>query len=332
MSVSPDGVSWTEDMVKCQCIERYMINNIFIFIAALALVIRGATWATVYASRIAEGFHLSKYVVGFIVIAVISILPETFIAIHSAINGVPSFGLGMLFGSNVADLTLIVAFLVFLSGRGLQIESKILKNHVVYPLLLLVPLLLGFDGYFSRMEGVALIVAGAVFYYIALRSGVDGTITTPDHSGRTKNSMLLLGSMAVLLVGAHFTVTSATALAQVWGVSPVFIGMFIVALGTTMPELFFSLKSVKKRDDSLAVGDILGTVLADATVVVGILALVRPFSFPQKIIYVSGVFMVAASFILFQFMRSGRTLAKREAWMLLAFWILFVFAELFLNI
>src|SRR3989344_4122012 len=142
---------------------------------------------------------------------------------------------------------------------------------------------------------------------------------------------MLLLSMALLLAGSHFTVTSATSLAYYLGVSPILIGMLIVGLGTTMPELFFSLNSVKKRDDSLAIGDLFGTVLADATVVVGILAVVSPFAFPQKIIYITGSFMVLSSCILFQFMRSGRTLTRREAYMLLFFWLAFVIVEFVAN-
>lgn len=309
-----------------------MINNAFIFIVALYMVIKGSTMATNYAGRLAESFRLSKYTVGFIIVAVISILPETFIAINAAIKGIPSFGLGMLFGSNIADLTLIFAILVFYAGRSLKVESKILKNHIIYPFILLFPLILGLDGYFSRTEGVILILAGAIFYYLALREGTDGTVpVVTGNNGRYKSIGMLLVSMAVLLVGAHFTVTSATSVANSLGVSPILVGMLIVGLGTTMPELFFSLRSIKKRDDSLAIGDLLGTVLADATIVVGILALVNPFTFPQKIIYITGVFMVLASFMLFHFMRSGRALTRREAWMLFAFWVVFVLVEFIAN-
>jgi cation:H+ antiporter len=308
-----------------------MFNNAFIFIVALYMVIKGSTMATNYAGRLAESFRLSKYTVGFIIVAVISILPETFIAINAAIKGIPSFGLGMLFGSNIADLTLIFAILVFYAGRSLKVESKILKNHIIYPFILLFPLILGLDGYFSRIEGVILILAGAIFYYLALREGTDGTIPVVTTNGRYKSIGMLLVSMAVLLFGAHFTVTSATSVANSLGVSPILVGMLIVGLGTTMPELFFSLRSIKKRDDSLAIGDLLGTVLADATIVVGILALVNPFAFPQKIVYITGVFMVLASFMLFRFMRSGRALTRREATMLFAFWIVFVVVEFFAN-
>lgn len=308
-----------------------MVNNIFIFIVALYMVIKGSTMATNYAGRLAESFRLSKYTVGFIIVAVISILPETFIAINAAISGVPSFGLGMLFGSNIADLTLIFAILVFYAGRSLKVESKILRNHIIYPFILLFPLILGLDGYFTRIEGVILILAGAIFYYIALRDGTDGTMPEVPSNGRYKAIGMLIVSMAVLLIGAHFIVTSATAVANNLGVSPILIGMLVVGLGTTMPELFFSLRSIKNRDDSLAIGDLLGTVLADATIVVGILALVNPFAFPQKIVYITGVFMVLASFILFRFMRSGRSLTRREAWMLFAFWVVFVVVEFFAN-
>jgi cation:H+ antiporter len=308
-----------------------MINNVFIFIVALFLVIKGATLATTYAAKLAEHYRLSKYTVGFIIVAIISVLPETFISISAALAGIPSFGLGMLFGSNIADLTLIFAIIILFAGRGLKIESRILKNDAVYPFILLLPIILGWDGHFSRLEGVALIITGVVFYWLALRDDIGGVAQLNNGNGKIKSILWLLFSMVLLLVGSHFTVTSATALAGAIGVSPILIGMLIVGLGTTMPELFFSLKSVKKKDDSLAVGDILGAVLADATIVVGILALIHPFFFPQKIIYITGAFMVVASFILFYFMRSGQTLSQKEARLLFAFWLVFVVVEFVAN-
>lgn len=298
---------------------------------ALFMVIRGSIMATNYAGKLAETFRLSKYTVGFIIVAIISILPETFISIDAAIKGSPMFGLGMLFGSNIADLTLIFAILVFYARRSLKVESKILKNHVIYPFLLLFPLILGFDGYFSRLEGVTLIITGAIFYYFALRDEMGGSVPTVNGKIRYKNIIMLVLSMGILLVGAHFTVSSATSFANSLGISPILVGMLIVGLGTTIPELFFSLRAVKKKDDSLAIGDLLGTVLADATIVVGIIALVSPFAFPQKIIYITGIFMVSASFILFRFMRSGRALSRREAWLLFTFWIVFVLLEFVAN-
>ncbi len=265
--------------------------------------------------------------VGFIIVAVISILPETLIGLNAAIGGNPSFGLGTLFGSNVADLTLVFAIIIFVSRRNLKVEGKILKNHGIYPFLLLLPLILGLDGFFSRTDGMALILMGIIFYFIALKDGIDNSMPFHNGIGRYKHFLNMLLSMSILLLGAHFTVTSATDIANQIGVNPILVGMLVVGLGTTIPELFFSLKCVEKKDDSLAVGDLLGTVLADATIVVGILALVSPFAFPLKIIYITGVFMVIASVLLFVFMRSRLSISKKEAYMLCLFWAVFVLVE-----
>jgi cation:H+ antiporter len=308
-----------------------MVNNLFIFVVSMFMVAKGATMATKHASSLAQSYRLSQYAIGFIIIAIISILPETLVAINSAIEGIPAFGLGTLLGSNIADLTLVFVVLIFMANRSLKVESKILKSHAVYPFLLLLPLILGLDGHFSRLDGAALIIIGAIFYFISLRDGVDSSLPSPNGEGRGVYLLKLLLSMAVLLIGSYFVVNSATTIANDIGINPILIGMLVVGLGTTIPELFFSIKCIEKRDDSLAIGDLLGTVLADATVVVGILALISPFAFPLKIIYVTGVFMVVASFLLFYFMRTGRNISKKEALFLLIFWFAFVIVEFLVN-
>lgn len=308
-----------------------MVNQLFIFAVAIFLLIKGATLATQYASALAQSYRLSTYVVGFMVVALISILPETFISITSAVRGVPEFGLSVLFGSNIADLTLVFALIIYLSRRSIKVESKIIKNHATYPLILIFPLILGIDGHYSRLEGLALMVVGGIFYYMAFKNGGTSDEPIPNVGSKLKNFILLLCSMVILLVGSHFTVTSASALALTLGISPILIGMLVVGLGTTMPELFFSLKSVKKGDDSLAIGDILGTVLADATLVVGIIAMVHPFDFPKKIVYFTGMLMVVSAFLLLRFMRSGRSLTRKEAELLISIWMVFVFIEFLLN-
>jgi cation:H+ antiporter len=299
------------------------------------LIIKGATLSTKYAFQLAESFKLSKYVVGFIVIAVISIIPEIFITINSAIEGVPALGLGALFGGNIADMTLVFAIVIFFAGRSIKVDSKILKENIVYPFILLIPIVLGLDGYYSRLEGLGLVITGLIFYYLAFKNSKEKQIVPSsvviENKSRLRDGMFLLLSMSLLLIGSHFIVTSTINIADYIGVNSIFIGMLIVGVGTTMPELFFCLSAVKKNHDSLAIGDILGTVLADATVVVGLLALISPFSFPQKIIYSAGIFMVISSFVLFYFMRSGKTLSKKESYLLLSFWILFVFVEILLN-
>lgn len=304
-----------------------MLINVLLFSVALILVVRGSTLATTHAAALAEHLRMSKYTVGFLIIAIISILPEAMIAVSAAFNGTPSFGLGTLLGSNVADLTLIFALLILLTKRGLVVEQKILKNHVLYPFILLLPIILGLDGHFTRIEGAGLVLAGILFYYRSLRGEIQEDIHTKKKGKVAKNVFILLLSLTMLLVGSHFVVESATTIATIWNVSAVIIGLVIVGLGTVMPEFFFALNAVRRNDDSLAIGDILGTVLSDATIVIGILALISPFYFPQTMIYVGGVFMVIAACILFIFMRSGKVVTRSEAFALFLFWVTFILVE-----
>lgn len=308
-----------------------MIENILILIFSLFLVVKGATLATKYSVKIAEIFHIPKYTVSFIIVAFISILPETLISINSAFQGIPEFGLGTLFGSNVADLTLIFAILIIYAGRGIKIKSKILKNVTLYPFLILLPLIFGLNGYYSRTEGVALIISGALFYYMVFKNNEKYVSQLYSKSDKYKNIFLLFTAVTFLLLGAHFTVISAETLAMQLGITPILIGMLVVSLVTTLPELFYSLKSIKKENDDLAIGDILGTVLADATIVVGIIAVINPFSFPIKIIYITGLFMMIASILLLIFMRSDRTISKKEGYLLLLFWIIYALTEFLAN-
>ncbi|HPS21338.1 MAG TPA: sodium:calcium antiporter [Candidatus Paceibacterota bacterium] len=309
-----------------------MLENLFIFTISIFLVLRGATLATKYSAKLAENFNIPKHTIGFIVIAFISILPETFISINSAIENSPEFGLGTLLGSNVADLTLIFGILIIYAKRGIKIKSRILKNVELYPFFLLLPIILGLNGYYSRAEGLVLIISGIIFYYLIFKKNVDTSNIPPNtNDKKIKNFLFLIFAMSLLLIGSHFTVTSATELALSLKIAPILIGMLIVGLGTTMPEFFFSLKALRKKEDDLAIGDILGSVLADATIVVGVLATIDPFYFPVKIIYVTGTFMVIFSIVLIRFMRTERVISKKEGYLLLLFWVIYAIVEFIVN-
>lgn len=300
-------------------------------LAALFLVVRSADYAIRYSSALARAFRIPTYTVGFLVVAVISILPEAFISITAALRGVPTFGLGTLFGSNVADLTLILGLVAFATRHGIRVSSALLEKNKWYPLLLALPIAVGLDGHYSRLDGLFLIVMGALFYYWTLRQNRNGEQAQANGNAKYRNSALLAVSMIALLVGAHFIVEWGVAFADAVHLSPILIGMFVVGLSTTLPELLFSIRAVRKRRHELALGDILGTVVSDATIVVGLLALINPFSFPQKIIYVTALFMLIAGILLFIQMRSGKILSKREAAGLIIFYVVFVAVEYLFN-
>ena len=196
--------------------------------------------------------------------------------------------------------------------------------------MIFLPIILGLDGHYSKIEGLTLIIVGLLFFFYVLKDS-----RTEDDSKKgnflAKDMILLIVSMAVLILGANMTVKYGVDLANNLHISPILIGMFVVGLGTTLPELFFSIKAAKKNHDGLALGDILGTVIADATILVGIAAVINPFYFEPRIIYVTGFFMLIAITLLLNFMKTGKKLTKKEAILLILFYLIFVTTELLIG-
>jgi len=305
--------------------------DFLIFLGALVLVIKSADMAMHYSSHVAKDLNISKHLVGFLIVALISVLPELSIAIISSFGGEPSFGLGTLFGSNVADLTLVIAIVIFFAHKSIKVKSKIIKSNYLYILTMLTPLVLGLDGEYSRAEGAVLMTIGILFYVWLLKKDRE-IYSEIQYSFRAKNFLCLLGSMCLLLIGSYLTVKHGIQLANNLKISPILIGLLGVSLGTTLPELFFSLKAVKKSQYDLALGDILGTVITDAVIIVGLVALINPFVFPIRIIYVTGILMLLATMLLFYLMRTDRDVSAKEALVLVVFYLIFVATELCVNI
>lgn len=307
-------------------ILRESMVNFILFLASLLTVVKSANLSIRYSSRLTESMQISAHVVGFLLVAGISILPETFIAISSAFQGIPSFGLSTLFGSNVADLTIVFAIVTFFAARTVKVQSKLLRGDLFYILVMSAPIFFGLNGYYSRIEGVLLILIGILFYSSLIKNARH-EMSHVRARFSFLNLFLVIVSIGLLLFSAHFTVTFGVELAHALGIHPTLIGMFVVGLGTTLPELFFSINAVRNNHADLALGDILGTVMTDATIVVGLVAVLRPFSFEPRLIYITGLFMLSAVFFLFDFMKSDKVLSKKEGLFLALFYFCYVAAE-----
>ena len=309
-----------------------MLDNIFILITSLFFVIFAAELAIKHSIKLAHSIKLTKYAVGVLMVAIISALPDAFISATSAINGVSEIGLSLLLGASVTILTLVIGITVLLSGvKNLPIKKGILTQNKIFPFLLFLPIIFGLDGYYSRIDGLTLIVTGIIFYYFVSKNNIQEEITTDDNpskkNDRAKTICWLAASLIVLSISANFVVSSSVALAEQLKISPILISMIFISLGTSIPEFVFSYKALKKQEGLLALGNILGAVLMNVTVVVGLLALIHPFIFPKAIIYVTGGFMVFAAFLLFSFMKSDRKISRVEAAGLIIFWLVFVLVQ-----
>jgi cation:H+ antiporter len=311
-----------------------MIENFVLLILFLILLVKSAEYATKYSQTLSKKFHISSLIVGFFIVAIISSLPEGTIAIISAIQGVPEFGLGTLIGSNVTDLLLVFGLAALFSGSsGIPVKSRILKKDFFYLAILFFPVLSGLDGNYSRLDGVILLAAGLSFFFsLYIRAKMfkkeNYHLSKKDF---IKNLALLIISLAVLIISSNYAIKYGVIFANDIHVPSILISLTIVSLGTCLPELAFSLKAVKEHHDELALGDVLGTVISDATIYVGIMALISPFSFDPLIIYITGFSMFFAGVISTIFINTDKTLSKKEGIYLLVFYGIYLIIEITAN-
>ncbi|HLC33205.1 MAG TPA: hypothetical protein VJJ82_05230 [Candidatus Nanoarchaeia archaeon] len=307
-----------------------MYQEVIVFLVACFVLYKAGFYAVKSVTHLARALRVTEFVTSFILIAFISSLPEAFISIVAAFEGDPSLGIGTLLGSNIADLTLILG-IVGLAGRGLRIHSSIIRKDIYFVALTILPVLLGIDGTLSRIDAIVLLCAGIGFAYVLIKERAYFHEEHHEHDHLLKSVIVLLVSLAALLLSAHAIVWSTHSLAIGLGVSSLLLGLVFTALGTTLPELTFSLQSIKKKHASLALGDILGVVVVDATIMVGLTALIMPITLNLFVFGVVGVFTAFAAVFAVLFMRSGKMLSTEESLTLIFFYVAFVVAQVLLR-
>ncbi len=310
-----------------------IIVNLVLSIVFLVVLIKSAGYAIKYSSKMAKALHIQEFIVSFFIIAIVSVLPEATISVVSAIKGDSLLGFGTLLGSNVADLTLVFGIVALFASGGIKVQSKILRKNVLYLILLLFPLLLGIDGELSRLDGIILIVLGVLFFYRIYHESkkFSKEFKNEKKAPFKKSLLLLMVSLTVLLASAFFTVKYSENLAYELKIPAMLIGITVLAIGTCLPELAFSIKAVKKNHDDLALGDILGTVITDATILLGLVALINPFTYnPPSMYLLGGAVFLGAIFAIF-FMKSDKTIDKKEGLILIFFYIIFLILQFILN-
>lgn len=310
-----------------------VIVNLLFLLVFLAILIKTVEYAIKYSSRLAKLLHLPEFIVSFFIIALISVLPEATISIISAIRGEPGMSLGTLLGSNLVDLTLIFGLVALFSPNGIRVKSKILQNNFFYLILLAFAVVLGSDGSFSRIDGIILLCSGLLFFVkIYLESRRFRKKFNHDQKGHLfRDLSLLVLSLIIILIAASFTVKFSLEFAQDIKIPTLLIGITILAVGTCLPELVFSMKAIKENKDGLALGDILGTVITDATIILGIVIIISPFSYNVSNLYVTGGALFLAGVLVTFFMKSEKTINKIEGILLILFYLSYVFIEFFMN-
>lgn len=260
-----------------------MVLDIVILIAALAALVKGADYIIEEAEKLAIHFSIPSFVIGATVIALGTSLPEMVASMFASYQGHSDLAVSNVIGSNIFNLALVLG-LVFIIGKKITPKRDIFKEDSAWALFpILTFLLIAYDGVISRFDGLIYIMM-MVGYLVFLKNNAmdilesEGDVDTKEKFDFKTTSIFMLLGFAFVLVGAHFTVESASSIASSFGVSEWVIGLLVVALGTSLPELSVSIAAVRKGDTDMAIGNIIGSNIANFTVVIGASAIISPLA------------------------------------------------------
>jgi len=307
------------------------------------ILIKSADHVVVALRHIAKLSHARLFVVSAILLALSTSLPELFVSTTSALEGVSSLSLGVVVGSNIANISLITGIAALTAGRVL-VHGEFLKRDVWISLVAgVLPILLVFDKRLSRVDGLILLTVYAayatsffkirfreiaefhlsdVFFHRLFRKVTHFKTTLRREYGR------LFVSVAVLLFSADLVVRLSKTLAEAIGIPLFLIGLILLAVGTSLPELVFSLRLLTDGEPTMFFGNLLGSTIANSTLIVGLAAVINPFAVAASDEYV----ISAASFIVIYltfwfFIRSKFRLERWEAGVLIILYFIFVALE-----
>ncbi|WP_299802687.1 calcium/sodium antiporter [uncultured Shewanella sp.] len=265
------------------------------------------------ASQIALRLGLTPLIIGLTIVAFGTSAPELAVSVKSAIAGNSGIALGNVIGSNIANIGLILGITALI--RPIKIESQMVRRDI--PIMILASLLfwsLLLDGGLSFWDGAilsALLVAYLTFSYFTAEKQTDD-----DVEGTKQNPMLsvlfIVIGISMLVGGGILFVDGAVAMAKSFGISEVIIGLTIVAIGTSMPELVTSIVAALKGQSDIAIGNVVGSNLFNILGILGVTALIHPIS-GCEISNLDWIAMIAFAVILLPFAYTGLRIGRREA-------------------
>jgi len=256
--------------------------TILLAMLGLVMLYYGGVFLVRGSSGLALRFGLSPLAVGLTVVAFGTSVPELLVSLDAAISGADGISVGNVIGSNIANIALILGVAALISP--MVVQSKVIAVDVpimIFASVLLIVVLMG--GYVSRAEGAILALALVVYVWMTLRmaKASEGEAMMQNNKnselpGARKMAVRIIIGLAVLFVGAHVLVISAVKLATMLHVSQAAIGLTVVAVGTSLPELATTIVASLKRHGDLALGNVLGSNCFNIFGVLGLTATIHP--------------------------------------------------------
>ncbi len=300
--------------------------NATLFVIGLAVLLKGADFFTESSATIARKIGVSDIVIGMTLVAFATSIPELAVSLTAAFENAPGIALGNVLGSNIANIGLVLAILILISKVGVNRESR--KGGAVMLLALILASALIING-INQLVG-ALLFSMIVFYVVhtvVFARPAAKAIIPPIEVNMPKLLVLLAIGLGGIILGGRLVVDSAIHIAKTFGISEILIGVTVIAIGTSLPELTTSLIAAKKGYSDLAIGNLIGSNLFNITAILGAAAIISPIAVTKSVIFIDIPFMLLLGIILVALMHENREISRVHGIVFLAIYALFIFMQ-----
>ncbi|MCD8510437.1 MAG: calcium/sodium antiporter [Bacillus sp. (in: Bacteria)] len=308
-----------------------------LLIIGFVLLIKGADFFVEGSSKIARKLQIPPLLVGLTIVAFGTSSPEGTVSIIAALEGNSDLTLGNLVGSNILNMSLVVGLTAIISP--LKVENDTIRKEIPFTFLASIALVVfmsdvilqGADANaITRGDGLILLLFFTIFmYYIyeAARNSKDkglGEEMVPEGTGTwTMNTVMTIGGLVAIIFGGHFVVDSSVTIALLFGMSEALVGLTIVAIGTSLPELITSITAAMKNHSDIALGNIVGSSIFNILFVLGIASSIAPLPVNDKLFF-DVTSMLLFTIVLFIFALTQCKVSKREGFVLSLAYILYL--------
>ncbi len=302
--------------------------DVVIFILAMGSLIFGADFIITQSERIALRFNISEFIIGATLIALGTSLPEMATSIAANLEGKPEIAVANAVGSNILNITLVLAVTLIITRCFVSKRDFFAKDSIWVLMPILIFLLMSIDGVISRFDAILLIILMIAYliYLIQDSNRLDTDYLKEDRKkpfSWLKSIALLTIGFILVVLGAHFGVDSASSIAKSFGISQWVIGVILVSFGTSLPELVVSVSAVLKGKTEMAIGNIIGSNLANITMVIGVSALVKDLPIDVHR-YIFDLSIMTASTIIFIYIMANKLYSRPAGISLLILLALFI--------
>jgi cation:H+ antiporter len=280
-----------------------ILTEFLVLIASIAVLAKASAVVVEKCANLSAFFKISTFAIGFILLSVSTSLPELSVSVLSSTSGHGALAAGNVFGSNIANILLILGIGALLYGLKIS-RTELMDIGIILALTTFVSAYIIYSASISQNplsypEGIVLLsLFGLYAYNISKRSKIEGRKEKIGKKEALYSFLLFFAGVIVVLVSSGFVVESATKIAGSLGLAESFIGATLVAIGTSLPELSIDLQAIRKKEYGIALGDAIGSNMTNITLVLGSAAVINPIIINLPVLIIALLFAIAANMLL----------------------------------